>query len=84
MGVGTPKDAATAAAADVFFRVSVSAAKVSALDKAAVRLTESSDSVERPPTESEEGDLDLRGRGAGTGGLLASAPAGKSITRSGV
>lgn len=46
----------------------------------------SDEAVDRPLAESDDGDLDFDrlGRGAGTGGLLASGPAGKSITKSGV
>lgn len=62
----------------------MSAANVSALDISGEELTESSEAVDLLPTESEDGDLDFRGLGAGTGGLLANAPAGRSITRSGV
>jgi hypothetical protein len=50
-------------------------------------MLEESTDAEDPlllPIESEDGDRDRRGRGIGTGGLLASAPAGKSMTKSGV
>jgi len=76
----------------VFFRVSVIAAKLSALDNdpgcveyAPLGLP-SEEAVERPLAESEDGDRDFDrlGRGAGTGGLLANGPAGRSMTRSGV
>ena len=71
--------------AELFLSVSVSAANVSAEEREGEDVAESSDeAVDRPLTESEDGDLDFLGRGAGTGGLLARAPAGRSITRSGV
>lgn len=80
-GVGCP----AAAEEEVFRSVSVSAAKVSADDSGGGELVESSDdAVDLLLTESEDGDLDFLGLGAGTGGLLARAPAGRSITRSGV
>jgi len=76
----------------VFFRVSVIAAKLSALDNEpgcvvyAPPGLSSEEAVERPLVESDDGDRDFDrlGRGAGTGGLLANGPAGRSITRSGV
>ena len=74
--------------AALFFRVSVStAAKVSALDSDGDMLDSPAAEQDSPlllRNESEEGERDRRGRGIGTGGLLASAPAGKSMTRSGV
>ena len=76
----------------VFFKVSVTAAKLSALDREpgwvppGLASSVDDDPVDLPLVESDEGDLDLdrRGRGAGTGGLLAKGPDGRSITRSGV
>lgn len=70
---------------EVFLSVSVSAAKLSAVVmEGEVDGGEESEAME----ESDEGDLLLlrrcTGRGAGTGGLEASAPWGRSITRSGV
>ena len=70
---------------EVFLNVSVSAAKLSAVVmEGEVDGGEESEAME----ESDEGDLLLlrrcTGRGAGTGGLEASAPWGRSITRSGV
>lgn len=65
----------------------MSAAKVSAEESGGGELVESSDDDAVDlllATESEDGDLDFLGLGAGTGGLLARAPAGRSITRSGV
>jgi len=72
----------------VFLSVSVTAAKLSALDNdpGCTPGEPSDDAIDRPLAESEDGDLDLDrlGRGAGTGGLLAMGAAGRSITRSGV
>jgi len=70
---------------EVFLNVSVSAAKLSAVVmEGDVDGGEESDAIE----ESDEGDLLLlrkcTGRGAGTGGLEARAPWGRSITKSGV
>lgn len=72
----------------VFLRVSVTAAKLSALDNDPgwPPGEPSDDAIDRPLAESEDGDLDFDrlGLGAGTGGLLAIGPAGRSMTRSGV
>lgn len=83
-GLGFGTGARSPAACGVFFNVSVSAAKLSALESEEEGATYSSEVVDLLPTESVDGDLDFLGLGAGTGGLLASAPAGRSITRSGV
>lgn len=84
-GLGTGARSPATAACGVFFSVSVSAAKLSALEsEEEAGATYSSEVVDLLPTESVDGDLDFLGLGAGTGGLLARAPAGRSITRSGV
>jgi len=86
-GSGIAKGAGLAFATgptDVFLKVSVSAAKLSAV----VMDGEVDGGEESEVIESDDGDLLLlrrcTGRGAGTGGLEARAPWGRSITRSGV
>ena len=74
-------------AAGVFFNVSVSAAKLSAVVRETEFLAGESDELDMLlATESEDGDrerLKRIGLGDGIGGLLANSPVGRSITRSG-